>query len=613
MRGLIPLFAEVLSVLPKSAKRFLIIYMIALAALSFLDAAALGLLAAVTSPILTGTSLTLPIIGKVTDSGLLVMLGLVCLLVISKSVIAVALLWGATRRFANYELTIGGRLFESYIKAPWLERLKRNSTELVRLSDTSVGVTISGFLLPGSTLLGEFMTFVSILVVLAIAQPILAAVAFVYLMAIGLVLFFWVTRRSKQAGRTNQTYSVRNVRLIAEMVGALKEITLRDKTDEVAAVVQGNRVQTSRARANVQFLNQVPRYVLDAGIIGGVVLVGITGFLTGNSITAAISAVAIFGLAGFRLAPSIIRFQSIVSTVTANQPHAEAVVREIRAVEKASEHLAGRASKPLAPHPAAMAFEKVAFRYSDDAAPAVRDLDFTIPMGSSVAFVGSSGAGKSTMVDLILGLIEPTSGRITIDGVDLHELTQAWRERVGYVPQDVVLFDSTIGQNVALSWTDDIDRDRVRTALKQAQLLDIVDARAGGIDGLVGERGLALSGGQRQRLGIARALYAQPLVLVMDEATSALDTATEAAVSKAIRTLQGKVTLITVAHRLSTIRDADRIFFMSEGRIVSAGTFDDLVAAVPEFALQAALAGLIGPAAPKRVVSRKPAPKKKAS
>ncbi len=346
----------------------------------------------------------------------------------------------------------------------------------------------------------------------------------------------------------------------------------------------------------MQFLDQVPRYVLEAGIIGGFVLVGITGFLSGGGITGALSAVALFGLAGFRLAPSIIRFQSIVSLVTTNQPHAEAVVREIRAVETASEHLAGRASKPLAPHPAAMTFEHVSFRYAEDSPAAVSDLDFTIPMGSSAAFVGSSGAGKSTLVDLVLGLIEPTSGRIAIDGVDLHELTQSWRARVGYVPQDVALFDSSIAQNVALSWTDDIDRDLVRTALRQAQLLDIVDARADGIDGLVGERGLALSGGQRQRLGIARALYARPLVLVMDEATSALDTATEAAVSKAIRSLHGKVTLITVAHRLSTIRDADRIFFMSEGKVAASGTFDELLAAVPEFALQAALAGLTGPA-----------------
>jgi len=608
MSGVLGLFREVLSVMPRSASRYLIVYAVTLAALSLLDAAALALLAAVTGPVLSGGTLHLPLIGEVSDAGLLVLVGLVCALVIGKSALAISLLWGATRRFAKYELAIGARLFESYIHAPWVERLRRNSAELVRLTDTSVSVTISNFLLPGATLPGEFMNFVTILIVLAIAQPLLALVAFLYLTLIGCVLFFVVTRRSRQAGRVNQNYSVRSVRLVTEMIGALKEVTLRNKLEEVAAVVQDNRGHSTRARSNIQFLGQVPRYVLEAGIIGGVVLVGITGYLTGE-LPGALLAVAVFGLAGFRMAPSIIRFQAVVSQVTANQPHAEAVVREIRAVEAASTHLSDRGSRPLAEHPEAMTFDAVSFRYADDAPDAVQDLSFRIPIGSSVAFVGSSGAGKSTIIDLILGLIEPTSGTISIDGVDLRELTTAWRDRVGYVPQDVALFDSTIAQNVALSWTDDIDRDRVRTSLKQAQLLELVDARESGIDGAVGERGLALSGGQRQRLGIARALYPQPLVLVMDEATSALDTATEAAVSAAIRELQGTVTLITIAHRLSTIRDADRIFFLSGGRIVASGTFDELVAAVPEFALQAALAGLIDSAPAAKATAKAPAAK----
>jgi ABC-type multidrug transport system fused ATPase/permease subunit len=595
VRSIIRLYREVLAVLPASARRFLLIYMIALAALSLLDGAALGLLAAATAPILTGSDLTLPIIGAVSEIGLVIMLGLVCALIVLKSVLAVLMMWGATRRFANYEYEIGRRLFESYIHAPWTERLKRNSAELVRLTDTTVATTISNFLLPGASLLGEFSTFVVILAVLAIAQPIMAAVAFAYLMVIGAVLFFWVTGRSRAAGRANQAHSVRNVRLLTEMVAALKEVTLRNKLEEVGSVVQANRRFMTRARANIQFLGQVPRYVLESAIIGGVVVVGITGAITDGGVAGMLTAVAIFGLAGFRLAPSLVRFQNVVSLVSSSQPGAAAVIDEIRAVEKASLHLVDRPSRPLAEHPKELRFESVSFRYADDAPDAVKDLELQIAMGSRVAFVGSSGAGKSTIVDLVLGLIEPTTGRVSIDGDDLRELSRSWRDRVGYVPQDVTLFDASVAQNVALTWTEDYDRDLVRSALRQAQLLDIVESREGGIDAPVGERGLTLSGGQRQRLGIARALYTRPLVLVMDEATSALDTATEAAVGKAIRALHGKTTLISVAHRLATIRDADRIYFMSEGRIAASGTFDELVAAVPEFAVQAALAGLIDP------------------
>ncbi|HEX4443436.1 MAG TPA: ABC transporter ATP-binding protein [Galbitalea sp.] len=591
MKALWALFRDLLGVLPATARRYLITYSIVLGLLSILDAAALALLAITIGPIVDNTTLTLPIIGTVKGLGLIAMLGVVCVLVVAKSVIAVSMLWSATRRFARYELELGARLFDSYVASPWVERLKRNSADLVRMSDTSVGITISSFLLPASTLLGEVLSFVTVIAVLAIAQPATAIITLVYLGLLGAALFFWITRRSRQAGRVNLRYTLKTSRLITEMVGALKEVSLRNKTGEIAEVVRSNRVFSSRARSNMQFLNQVPRYVLDAGIIGGFVLVGVAGYLLGG-INQALTAVALFGLAGFRMAPSIVRFQAIVSLVSSSQPHVRAVLDDIRRSESSSVHLLARPSKDLAPNPDSLDFSDVTFRYAPDAPAAVSEVTINIPFGSSVAFVGSSGAGKSTMVDLILGLIDPSGGTVSIDGTSLTEVTSSWRSRVAYVPQEVALFDATIAQNVALSWSGDIDKDEVRSSLEKAQLLETIESRPDGIDGHIGERGLALSGGQRQRLGIARALYAKPLVLVMDEATSALDTATEAAVSGAIRNLRGSMTIITVAHRLSTIQHADQIFFMSGGKVKAHGTFAHLVETVPEFANQAALAGL---------------------
>jgi ABC-type multidrug transport system fused ATPase/permease subunit len=591
MKSTIALLNEVLSILPSGARRYLMVYSVLLGVLSILDGLALGLLALVISPVLSGGTLALPLIGQVSELGLMLLLGLVCFMIVAKGVLAVALLWGATRRFAKYELEIGSRLFDSYIDAPWVERLKRNSSDVIRLTDGSVGVTISGFLLPVSTLFGEALSFVTVVVVLAVVQPLVAAIAFGYLGLLGAILFFWVTKRAREAGRVNLTYTLRTSRLITEMIGALKEVTLRGKSSEVADVVRSNRVHSTRARSNIQFLGQVPRYVLESGIVGGFVLVGIAGYATGG-VTQAITAVALFGLAGFRMAPSIVRFQAVVSQVTASTPHASAVLREIRRSENAVKYRLGREALEIPTTRMALSFENVSFRYSADQGDAISNVSFSIPFGSTVALVGSSGAGKSTVVDLILGLIEPTSGQLAIDDIDLTKLTRAWRAQVGYVPQDVALFDSSIAQNVALTWSKDFDEDRVRSALKQAQLLDIVEKREGGIHGTVGERGLTLSGGQRQRLGIARALYADPLVLVMDEATSALDTATEASVTEAIKSLHGSKTVITVAHRLSTVQHADQVFFMSNGKVAAQGTFSELVAEVPEFARQAGLAGL---------------------
>lgn len=593
MKEIWKLFQEVLSVLPPGAARFLRGYSISLGILAIFDAVALVLLAVTINPMATGRELVLPVIGVVSQGGLLVMLGLVCVLIIAKGVFAVLLLRRATKRFAIYELAIGGRLFRSYMASPWVERLKRNSSDLNRMVDSSVAATVSTFLLPGATLLGEVATFVAIVVVLAVVKPIVAITGIVYLGLVGAVLFFWISRKAREAGRVSLFASRRTARLIIEMVGALKEVTLRNKLGEVAAVVEDSRTNSSRARANIQLLAQLPRYVLESAIVGGFVLVGFVGYLTGGT-PAIVVAVGLFGLAGFRLAPSIMRFQAIMSQMIANAPHARAVVTEIRQAESSSQKFEDREALPLPTAPKQLVFDRVSFGYVEGAEQAVTDISLSIPFGSTVAFVGSSGAGKSTMIDLILGLIEPTAGHVRVDDMDLTQITKNWREHVGYVPQDVSLFDATVAQNVALSWTGEIDRQRVRDCLEKAQLLEFIDAREGGIDGSVGEKGMSLSGGQRQRLGIARALYSQPLVLVMDEATSALDTTTEAAVTSAIRGLRGEVTVVTVAHRLSTVKHADTIYFMSGGKVRASGKFDELVAAVPEFAAQAKLAGLTG-------------------
>ncbi|WEK62700.1 MAG: ATP-binding cassette domain-containing protein [Candidatus Microbacterium colombiense] len=587
------LYKEVLGVLPRSAARFLGIYAAIMGALALMDGFALGMLAVVIAPLISRQPIDLPLVGTLEGAQILIPLGLVCVLIVLKGVFALTLQWFATRRFAAYELQLGVRVFDGYIRAPWIERLRRNSSDLVRISDSSVSTTISGFLLPGASVIGEFMSFFSLILVLAIAQPFVGLVTLLYLGGIALVLQLQISRRSKQAGLVALRYSLRSSRLITEMIGALKEVTLRGSASEVAGVVRENRSHATRARANSQFLAQVPRYVLDVALIGGIVVIGATGFLTEGNVDGAMASIALFGLAGFRLAPSLIRFQAVLQQLNVSTPHARAVLEEVRRSDRYMEaaSIGDTASLPEAPR--ALRLRDVTFRYSPEAADAVRQVDIEIPFGSQVAFVGASGAGKSTMIDLLLGLVDPTQGSITVDDVPLSGVLNAWRANISYVPQEVSLFDATVAQNVALSWRTDFDRDRVRQALSRAQILPLIEARDGGIDGRIGERGLALSGGQRQRLGIARALYTDPMVLVMDEATSALDTATEAAVTNAIEELRGSVTTITVAHRLSTIRNADVIFFMRDGEVAASGSFDEVVAAEPEFALQAALAGLI--------------------
>jgi ATP-binding cassette subfamily C protein len=576
--------------LPKGAQRYLITYASVTAALALLDVVALAVLALVMGPMVSGAPVNLPLIGEIGSDKYIYVLLFVCVLIASKSLAALIMRWIATRKFARYEMEIGDQLFRAYLHSPWTDRLSRNSADLVRLADVGIANTTSGMLLPLASLPTEVATFVAVLIVLFVTQPLIAVVTILYLGLIAAVLYLVVNPKALTAGRVNRDYSFKVARLMTEMVATLKEIVLRNKTSEVAEVVRVNRVHAVRARSNSQFLNQAPKYVLEVALVGGFLLVGAVGYFTGGA-PAAFSAVAMFAVAGLRMIPALTRVQGILTQTATTLPHAKRVVHDIRAAEGHVRDAEEVGQEPIVGEPTELTLAGVGFTYPRSKTHAVHDIDLTITMGTHVALVGASGAGKSTLVDLLLGLLVPQEGSMRIGDQDLDDVLADWRSRVGYVPQDVALFNGTIAQNVALSWDSQIDENKVRECLRRAQLLDTVDAR-GGLRTMAGERGLAFSGGQRQRLGIARALYTDPLVLVMDEATSALDTATEEAVTHALRELHGHVTVVTVAHRLSTIRHADQVCFMTGGSIAARGTFEEVVAQHPEFAHQANLAGL---------------------
>ncbi|MEV8172865.1 ABC transporter ATP-binding protein/permease [Microbacterium sp. NPDC077486] len=584
---------RLLPFLPPSARRFLVVFGIVSAILAVVDVVALMLLALALASTVAGSGVALPLIGQVPQDQILWLILVLATVVVAKSAANVWLQWIATRRFASYELAVGQELFSAYIRASWTDRISRNSAQIVQMSDTGIASVIAGFLLPVMTLPGMIVTSVGVVGVIVVSQPLTALVTIVYLGGIAVLQYFVLSGKTRQAARVARDSSLRVAALISGMVASLKEITLRDKADEVSDVVKQNRARTARARANSSFLASVPRFIFDAAIIGGFIVVGGAAYLTNNGdMAATVSAVSLFGIAGFRLVPSLSGFQSVITRTLTSGPYVDTVIADIEASKRflADREVLGR--EPLPAEPRLLELENTSFTFPGSDVPAVRDVTVRIPLGSTVGIAGASGAGKSTLVDLLLGLLTPTAGRIRVDGRPLEDVLAAWRTHVGYVPQEVTLFDGTIAQNIALSWGDDFDRSRVEDAARRAQLWSVIEGRADGLETRVGERGLSLSGGQRQRLGIARALYNDPLVLVLDEATSALDTKTEADVSQAIRDLRGDVTVIAVAHRLSTIRDSDQILFLHDGTIAAQGSFDEVVAKSPEFAHQARLAGL---------------------
>lgn len=569
-------------------------YMVATIAITSLDAVAMALLAVIIGPAITGGSVSLPLVGELSaDAAPLVAL-VALLLIILKSVLSVALHWFATRRFAKYEQEIGDRLFAAYINSSWEERSKRSVAEITRIADAGIANTMAGFILPIARVPSAFFTFVLVLGVLVVVEPVTSLIALGYLGLVAFIVHSVVTKRALEAGQVNLEFGYRVANLMTEMMEALKELSLRNRLSEVAGLVSVNRARAVRARANGSFLSIVPGFAYEAALIGGVILIGAFSFVQGG-MQSALASVALFAATGFRLIPALTGVQAGLVQAAASIPSARDVIGDLTSTErdmKTSQVPADTAE--LSPRVSELRLSDVHFRYPNADAEVIRGMSLSIPLGSSIGIVGPSGAGKSTLIDLILGLSQPSAGEIAIDGEPLRSVLSQWRERVGYVPQRVALFDGTIAQNVALTWTDEIDRERVVHALERAQLSSLIADRAGGIDERIGERGVSLSGGQQQRLGIARALYSDPLVLVLDEATSSLDTKTEDEVTKAIRSLQGEVTLISVAHRLSTIKDCDRICYLDEGVISAQGTFSEVARKLPAFGEQVALAGLAG-------------------
>lgn len=583
---------DFLPLLPAGARRFLSWYVVLTSALTVLDVVAMSLLVLVITPVASSQPITIPVLGTFPQTAAPWLILVACVLIMLKSGMQVLLHFIATRRLATYEFEIGRRLFNAYIHSTWEERTKRSIAEITRIADTGIANVTAGFILPLAGLPGNILTIVLIIGVLVVAQPVTALVALIYLGIVAVLINRLVARKTLEAAEVNLQYTYRVARLMTEMVEALKELTLRNRLTQISDVVASNRALAVRARANNSFLLVLPRYAYEAALIGGFVLVGGVAFLT-SDLTGAIVAVALFGATGFRLIPALVGLQSSLLDATRSIPGARDVVGDLHSAEKnVADPFGGTDVREIPAEPRQLTLSHVDFSYPGAKEPVLRGLDLDIPLGSSLGIVGPSGAGKSTLIDLLLGLSTPSAGSISVDGVPLAEIIHSWRDRVGYVPQRVSLFDGSIAQNVALTWEDDFDREKVRESLRKAHLLELVESRPEGIDARIGERGMTLSGGQQQRLGIARSLYSDPLVLVLDEATSSLDTKTEDDVSSSIRELKGQITLIAVAHRISTIKDFDQICYLDDGRILGKDSFARLAAALPQFGLQVALAGL---------------------
>jgi ABC-type multidrug transport system fused ATPase/permease subunit len=494
-------------------------------------------------------------------------------------------------RFVSLQaVETGDQLLRRYLSAPYWMHLQRNTAELTRTLLDGVDQTYTLVVVGAVGAMSEIVTIIALSLVLLVLMPVPAILALVYFAICGYAVDRLIRRRATSAGRT-MADSAHQVYVTAfQALGGVKEIKVRQRGQHFLDAYGRARMEFALARSSSGFLAELPRYILEIVFILGVALVAAAVYAA-NSGPKALSMVALFVAAGFRLLPSLVRLVSSLSNIRVGRAGFELVLADINS-EMVAEKWATSDEHDVA-LTEALRLENVSYRYPGAEFDVVRGVDIDVPCGSSVALVGASGAGKSTIVDLVLGLHRPTGGRITVDGVDIAESIPTWQRTLGLVPQDVYLIDESLRSNVAFGEVaDDIDEARIIEAVTRAQLDDLIASLPDGLDTFVGERGIRLSGGQRQRIGIARALYSRPQVLILDEATSALDNETERLITETIEALRGDMTIIVVAHRLSTVRNCDLVVFLSQGRVEVEGTFDEVRAGSAEFANLVALGTL---------------------
>jgi ATP-binding cassette subfamily C protein len=430
---------------------------------------------------------------------------------------------------------------------------------------------------------------------LFVVNPIIALATFLTFGTVGVLLYFAVNKRVNRLGNENAELAVFSFEKISDAITNYKELYTRDKRDHYKSMINESRQRIAWNSAELSFIPNLGKYLIETTMVIGAVLICAIQFYFADA-THAVSILSIFLAAGSRIAPAILRVQSGAIAIKGSYGGASKTLSLMQELRNSEDILnlekieLLRQNSEFSGHADIV---NLSFKYEDSDHNVLTDISLKIQEGEILAIAGPSGAGKSTLVDLLLGLYEPNEGSITLSGIEPKYAIKAWPGSVSYVPQSVTLINGSIAENVALGYSqDELDKNKVLECLQTAQLDEYISTLPDGIDTIVGEAASRMSGGQLQRLGIARAIYTDPKLLVLDEATSALDGKTESEVSEAIIALKGKITVVLIAHRLSTVLKADRLAYLESGRLLSVGTFEHVKNQIPEFAHQASLSGL---------------------
>ncbi|MDM8553378.1 ABC transporter ATP-binding protein [Desulfococcaceae bacterium HSG7] len=498
--------------------------------------------------------------------------------IVFKNIFLTAVFYVQVRIVAFQWVRLGDRMFRAYQTAPYEWYLQRSSSELLRNIQNDTNQIVYGIFMPLLNLIMALIMAGFIIVVMVLN---LSPIASLSLIVTGGGL--WAVIRGFQSqlrsiGEVSRRESKKMITAIQQGFGAFVDARIIGCEHHLSKIFRDSMELNAKAQCKRGTIQKINPYALETLAILSLLIILLLLIQSTDSLETILPIISLLGVALIRLKQMASQIATAVNTMNAARAFIPSIVNDIHKLNAiATKRRAKSSDGQIINTFHSLRLVTVTYFYPNTDTPAVRDISLELPRGESIAFVGATGCGKSTLVNLILGLFEPQTGQITVNGTDIYQDIKGWRKHIGYIPQSIYLIDDTIQANVAFGVPEnEANKEHLWRALRSACLEEFVMAQPNGLNTIVGERGVRLSGGQRQRVGIARALYQNPKVLVMDEATSALDNKTEENVMQAIQNIKQGRTLIMVAHRLSTVKNCDRLYFFREGQLLDVGTYDEL-------------------------------------
>jgi ABC-type multidrug transport system fused ATPase/permease subunit len=514
-------------------------------------------------------------LGNPTHSQLVIwIMSLLVVIYFLKMLFLSLLAWRQSKFVYGLQANFSQKLFEGYLFQPYAFHLNRNSATLIRNTTVLISIMTSS-LTAFMTILTEVCIFLGIFVFLLYFEPV-GTLLVGGLFAVTFLLFNIITKKKLlQWGNSYQIHEGKRIMHLQQGLGGVKDVKLLGRENNFLKSYYHSNYESAKAGQYKESLAALPRLWMEIIVVVCMAVLLIILAIQGKGFSMILPILGVFAASAFRLMPSVNRIMQAFQNMRYAQPAIDGLYEELSVFQK--EPYSG-ATKDFMPFENTIKVTQISFKYETAKTPALQHVNISIPKGSTIGIIGTSGAGKSTLVDIILGLLQPDDGSIQIDNRSIADNLRGWQDHIGYVSQSIFLTDDTLRKNIAFGIADnEIDEHRVQRALELSQLSDFVSQLPEGLETIVGERGVRLSGGQRQRIGIARALYHDPLVLVLDEATSSLDTNTEAGVMDAVQQMHGNKTIIIVAHRLSTVEHCDYVYRLEHGRIVEEGKTSDVL------------------------------------